>query len=161
MNADEKIIGNLYSEPSLMDEKTLWKKSEPSYWPALAALATTCNPAHGATTSELLQQGLYAEEVEGKLIRAIKTYDQVIKNGSAPPNQVAQALYREGMCYLEAQRRASARMVLEKLVAGYPAQTEIVEKARPILDELTDFDPAKLMRPGIGVCGVRQPWPAD
>lgn len=114
----------------------------------LAALAITCNPAHGANTSELLQQGLYAEEVEGNLDSAIKNYDQVIKNGSAPPNQVAQALYREGMCYLKLKDEASARTALEKLVADYPAQTEIVEKARPILDELTDFDPARLMPPG-------------
>ena len=114
----------------------------------LAALAITCHTASGATTSELLQQGLYAEEVEGNIDSAIKAYDQVIKNGSAPPNQAAQALYREGMCYLKLKDEASARMVLEKLVAGYPAQTEMVEKARPILDELTDFDPAKLMPPG-------------
>ena len=114
----------------------------------LAALAITCNPAHGAGTSELLQQGLYAEEVEGNLDSAIKNYDQVIKNGSAPPNQAAQALYREGMCYLKLKNEASARTALEKLVADYPGQTEIVEKARPILDELTDFDPARLMPPG-------------
>jgi hypothetical protein len=114
----------------------------------LAALAITCHTASGATTSELLQQGLYSEEVEGNIDSAIKTYDQVIKNGSAPPNQVAQALYREGMCYLKLKDEASARTVLEKLVADCPGQTEIVEKARPILDELTDFDPAKLMPPG-------------
>jgi tetratricopeptide (TPR) repeat protein len=114
----------------------------------LAAMATTCNTAFAATTSELLQQGLYAEEVEGNLDSAIKTYDQVIKNGSAPPNHVAQALYREGMCYLKLKDEASARAALEKLVADYPGQTEIVEKARPILDELTDFDPATLMPAG-------------
>jgi tetratricopeptide (TPR) repeat protein len=114
----------------------------------LAALATTGNIASGATTGELLQQGLYAEEVEGNLDSAIKAYDQIIKNGSAPPNHVAQALYREGMCYLKLKDEASARAALEKLVADYPGQTEIVEKARPILDELTDFDPATLMPAG-------------
>jgi len=62
------------------------------------------------------------------LIRPIKTYDQVIKNGSAPPNQVAQALYREGMCYLKLKDEASARMVLENWWRVNPAQTEIVEK---------------------------------
>ncbi|MGA3284066.1 MAG: sugar-binding protein [Verrucomicrobiota bacterium] len=114
----------------------------------LAAMATTCTTASGASTSELLQQGLYAEEVEGNLDSAIKTYDQVIKNSSAPPNHVAQALYRESMCYLKLKDEASARAALEKLVADYPGQTEIVEKARPILDELTDFDPATLMPAG-------------
>ena len=37
----------------------------------LAALAITCHTASGATTSELLQQGLYAEEVEGNIDSAI------------------------------------------------------------------------------------------
>ncbi len=63
----------------------------------LAALAITCNTGFAASTSELLQQGLYAEEVEGNLDSAIKAYDQIIKNSSAPPNHVAQALYREGL----------------------------------------------------------------
>src|SRR5581483_4687007 len=57
--------------------------------------------AHGATPSQVLQQGLYAEEVEGNIDAAIKTYDQVIRNNSAPPAIVAQALYRQGMCYLK------------------------------------------------------------
>lgn len=73
----------------------------------LAVLATTGDTASGATTSELLQQGLYAEEVEGNIDSAIKAYDQIIKNGSAPPNHVAQALYREGMCYLKLKDEAS------------------------------------------------------
>jgi len=114
----------------------------------LVALATTGTTASGASTSELLQQGLYAEEVEGNLDSAIKNYDQIIKNTSAPPNHVAQALYREGMCYLKLKDEASARAALEKLVTDYPDQTEIVEKARPLLDELTDFDPATLMPAG-------------
>ena len=52
------------------------------------------------------------------------------------------------MCYLKIKDEPSARAVLEKLVADYPGQTEIVEKARPVLDDLTDFDPAALMPPG-------------
>ena len=95
-----------------------------------------------------MQQGLYAEEVEGNIDSAIKAYDQVAKDTSASPNQVAQALYREGMCYLKLKDEASARAVLERLVTDYPSQSEIVEKARPVLDELTDFDPAALMPPG-------------
>ncbi len=114
----------------------------------LAAMAITCNTGFAASTGELLQQGLYAEEVEGNLDSAIKAYDQIIKNSSAPPNHVAQALYREGMCYLKLKNEAAARAALEKLVANYPGETEIVEKARPTLDELTDFDPAALMPAG-------------
>jgi len=115
----------------------------------LALTATlTCNAALAATTGELLQQGLYAEEVEGNIDSAIKTYGQIIKNSSAPPNHVAQALYRQGMCYMKIKDEASARTVLEKLVAEYSSQTELVEKAKPVLDDLTDFDPAALMPTG-------------
>jgi hypothetical protein len=115
---------------------------------ALTALTLTCQLAGAATTSELLQQGLYAEEVEGNLDSAITTYSAVIKNKSASPAHVAQALYRQGMCYLKIKDEAAARTVLEKLVAEYSSQTELVDKARPLLDDLTDFDPAALMPPG-------------
>jgi hypothetical protein len=114
----------------------------------LAAMAITGNTTFAASTGELLQQGLYAEEVEGNIDSAIKSYEQVIKNSSAPPNHVAQALYRQGMCYMKIKNETAARVVLEKLVAEYPGQTEIIEKARPVLNELTDFDPASLMPPG-------------
>src|SRR5580704_4395927 len=113
----------------------------------LAAAALTCTPARAASTSELLQQGLYAEEVDGNISAAIKIYGQIIASSSAAPNQVAQALYRQGMCYMKIKDEASARTALEKLVADYPGQTDLIEKARPVLDDLTDFDPAALMPP--------------
>lgn len=114
----------------------------------LTVLAMSGNPAAAASTGELLQQGLYAEEVEGNMTAAIKTYEQVIQNGSAPGNQVAQALYRQGLCYLKIKDEPSARAVLEKLVSEHPDETGLVEKARPLLDDLTNFDPAALMPPG-------------
>ena len=114
----------------------------------LSTLAITPHPAAAASTGELLQQGLYAEEVDGNIETAIKTYGQVIKNSSAPKNQVAQALYRQGMCYLKIKDEQSAKAVLEKLVTEYSSQTDIVEKAKPVLDDLTSFDPAALMPPG-------------
>jgi hypothetical protein len=114
----------------------------------LAAMALTGNITFAASSGERLQQGLYAEEVEGNIDAAIKDYGEVIKDSSAPPNQVAQALYRQGMCYMKIKDEAAARAVLEKLVANYPDQREIIEKARPILNELTDFDPAALMPAG-------------
>jgi hypothetical protein len=115
----------------------------------LLAAATFAAPAaRAASASELLQQGLYAEEVDGNIDAAIKIYGQIIASNSAAPSQVAQALYRQGMCYVKLKDDASARAALEKLVTDYPNQTDLVEKARPVLDELTDFDPAALMPPG-------------
>ncbi|HZL41896.1 MAG TPA: sugar-binding protein [Verrucomicrobiae bacterium] len=114
----------------------------------LTALCLNCHAASGASTSELLQRGLYAEEVEGNVDSAIKTYAQIIKNSSAPANLVAQALYHQGMCYLKLKDEASARAALERLVTEYPGQTEVVDKARPLLEDLTNFDPATLMPAG-------------
>jgi tetratricopeptide (TPR) repeat protein len=112
---------------------------------AIVFLVMACGAALAASTGELLQQGLYAEEVEGNIDSAIKSYQQVIDNKSAPRNHVAQALYRQGMCYLKTGDEQSARAALEKLVTEYADQNEIVEKARPSLEDLMNFDPAALM----------------
>jgi len=103
------------------------------------------SPGFAASTSELLQQGLYAEEVEGNLDAAIQNYGQVINNRAAQKNQIAQALYRQGMCYLKKKDEAAARADLERLVTEYTNQTELIEQARPVLEDLTNFDPATLM----------------
>jgi tetratricopeptide (TPR) repeat protein len=100
-----------------------------------------------ASTSELLQQGLYAEEVEGDIESAIKAYSQVIQNKSAPKNHVAQALYRQGMCYLKTGDDQAAKTALQKLTIEYADQAELADKARTVLADLTDFDPAAMMPP--------------
>ncbi|MFH1372111.1 MAG: sugar-binding protein [Planctomycetota bacterium] len=110
-----------------------------------AAILLVCGVASAASTSELLQQGLYAEEVEGNIDAAIENYQKVINDSFAPRNHVAQALYRQGMCYLKTRDEQAARTILEKLVNEYADQTEIVEKAKPVLDDLMDFDPAAFM----------------
>jgi len=117
------------------------------YLVALTAATFICTASFAATTGELLQQGLYAEEVEGNLDAAIKAYGQIIKNNNAPENHIAQALYRQGMCYLKIKDETAARASLERLVNQYPGQKDLVDKALPLLDELTDFDPATLMPP--------------
>ena len=113
----------------------------------VSTISITGIRAFAASASEELQRGLYAEEVEGNMTAAIKSYESVIKNGAASPNLAAQALYREAMCYMKLRDDASARADLEKLVENYPGQAELVEKAKPILDDLANFDPATLMPP--------------
>src|SRR5271157_1750419 len=103
----------------------------------VSALAITA--ALAAPTSQQLQQGLYAEEVEGNIALAIKTYGDIIKDNSAPANLVAQALYRQGMCYLKLKEEPLARAALEKLVAEHADQAELAAKARAALEDLTDF----------------------
>jgi len=99
------------------------------------------------SSSVLLQEGLYAEQVDGDLDAAIRIYGQIIKDSSAQRSHIAQAMYRQGMCYLKKQDEQQAKEVFGKLVADFSDQTKIVDKVKPMLDELGDADPAALMPP--------------
>jgi tetratricopeptide (TPR) repeat protein len=98
--------------------------------------------------SVLMQEALYAEEIDGDLDAAIKIYGQVTKNSSAQRSHVAQALYRQGMCYLKQQNEQQAQENFQTLIAQYSEQTEIINKVKPLLDDLGNADPAALMPPG-------------
>jgi len=111
------------------------------------AIVMIASAALAKSGGELLQEGLYAEEVDGNLDAAIRIYEQIIKDGSAQRSHVAQALYRQGMCYMKKQQDQQAKVVFEKLVAEYSDQTNIVSKAKPLLQELSNADPAALMPP--------------
>ncbi len=99
------------------------------------------------SASVLLREGLYAEEVEGDLNAAIKVYQQVIEDDSAQDNLVAQALYRQGMCYMKLKKEHDAKAAFGKLLAEHKDQTQLIAKVRPLLDELGNADPASLMPP--------------
>lgn len=113
----------------------------------LLLAAITAPTAYAKTAAELLSEGLFADEVEGNLDKAIGIYQQVIDDASAPRNLVAQALYRQGGVYLKKKQEQEARAVFTKLVDSYSDQKEIVEKVKPILEELGNADPASLMPP--------------
>jgi len=99
------------------------------------------------SASGLLREGLYAEEVEGDLQAAIKIYQEVITDSSAQDNLVAQALYRQGMCYMKLKNEPEAKAAFSKLVAQHSDQTQLIAKVKPLLDELGNADPASLMPP--------------
>jgi hypothetical protein len=111
------------------------------------AVALIASAALAKSASELLQEGLYAEEVDGDLDAAINIYAQVIKDSSAQKSHIAQAMYRQGMCYLKKQQEQQAKLVFDELVAGYSDQANIISKVKPLLQELSNADPAALMPP--------------
>ncbi|MFC1635358.1 sugar-binding protein [Planctomycetota bacterium] len=111
----------------------------------LLAVVLPASAASAKQASVLLQEGLYAEEVDGDLDAAITIYEKVIQDGSAQRSHVAQALYRQGMCYLKKQQEQQAKLAFEKLIAEYNDQTKVVNKAKPLLQELGNADPAALM----------------
>lgn len=112
---------------------------------AVLLAAVTAPAAYAKTAAELLREGLYVEEVEGDLDKAVGIYQQVISDSAAPRNLVAQALYRQGNVFMKQKREQDARTVFSKIVADYSDQTDIVAKAQPILEELGNADPASLM----------------
>jgi len=95
----------------------------------------------------LLEQAVFAEEMEGDLDAAIKTYRKVLKDGEATRPVLAQAHYRLATCLLKAGRSADAVKELRTLAERYPDQAEVVAEARALLDALTTPDPAGLMPP--------------
>src|SRR4030065_283238 len=113
----------------------------------LLAVALIASAALAKSASVLLQEGLYAEEVDGDLDAAIRIYAQVIEDSSAQRSHVAQAMYRQGMWYMKKQQEKQAKLGFEKLVAEYSDQTNIVSKVKPLLQELSNADPAALMPP--------------
>ncbi|KPJ66357.1 MAG: hypothetical protein AMJ43_08440, partial [Coxiella sp. DG_40] len=113
----------------------------------LLAVSLLNSTALAKSTSVLLQEGLYAEEVEGNLDAAIKIYQQIIDDSSAQRSHIAQAMYRQGMCYLKEQNELQAKAVFEKLLAQFSEQTEIIDKVKPLLAKMVSPDPAALMPP--------------
>jgi hypothetical protein len=114
----------------------------------LAALVAGSGASFAASTGELLQQGLYAEEVEGNPDAAFKLYTQIVQSDASPPNHIAQALYRMAVCCVKTNDEVTARKLVAKLIAEHANEREIVEKARALQDTLFDVDPAALMPPG-------------
>ncbi len=112
---------------------------------SLAALIAPA--AQAKTAAELLREGLYVEEVEGDLDKAVGIYQQVVLDTTAPRNLVTQALYRQGMIFVKKKQEQEAKAVFTRLVTDYSDQTEIVEKVKPMLEELGNADPAMLMPP--------------
>jgi hypothetical protein len=113
----------------------------------LLAVGLLGTVALAKSSGVLLQEGLYAEEVEGNLDAAIKVYQQIITDPAASKSHVAQALYRQGMCYMKKRDEQQAKVVFQKLVQQYADQTSLVEKATPLLADMMNHDPASLMPP--------------
>jgi len=113
----------------------------------LLAVGILGSVAFAKSSSTLLQEGLYAEEIDGDIDAAIRIYEQIIKDGSAQRSHIAQALYRQGMCYLKKQNERQAKIVFGKVVADFSDQTKVINKVKPLLEELGHADPAALMPP--------------
>ncbi|MCE5341728.1 MAG: tetratricopeptide repeat protein [Planctomycetaceae bacterium] len=84
----------------------------------------------------LLQEGIYAEETEGNLDKAMGIYTQIRSDYNDVERIAARATYQLGACYLKKGDKEQAAKYFEEVVEYFPQQKAIVEKAQQQLDKL-------------------------
>ncbi|MDH7598525.1 MAG: sugar-binding protein [Sedimentisphaerales bacterium] len=114
---------------------------------ALVVTILTATAGWAKTPAEAIQEAIFAEEIEGDLVKAMGLYDGLVEDQSAPRSYRARALYRKANCQLKAQDMPGAIASLERLVKDFEDQAAIVEKARQVLQDLTLVDLASFMPP--------------
>ena len=97
--------------------------------------------------SVLLEKGIYTEETRGDPSAAIPIYEKVLAETQVDRQVMAQAHLHLALCYRKLKQDTKARELLKQFVQQYSDQEALVAKAKPILEELTQFDPATLMPP--------------
>ncbi len=102
----------------------------------LLAVGFLTSAAPAKTVSVLLQEGLYAEEIQGDLDAAIKIYEQVISESKETQRAAAEATYRIGMCYLKKGRKDKAAEHFQNVILNFPIQKALVTKAEKQLDKI-------------------------
>jgi len=85
----------------------------------------------------LLQEGIYAEETEGDLDKAIGLYEQVIDQAGEVERIAAKASYKLAMCYLKKDDKESAAKYFQAVVEKYPSQRAYINKAKEQLEKIT------------------------
>jgi len=77
------------------------------------------------TAEQLYQSGIYKEEVEGDLEKAIVIYEQILKDFLENKTIAAKALYHIGLCY-EKLGNQEAQKAYQRLIDEYPGQIQEV-----------------------------------
>jgi len=98
-------------------------------------LLTTVTEAK--SPSLLLQEGLYAEETEGNLDKAIEIYEQVVEEASEIQRLAAKATYQLGMCYLKKGDKTKAAEYFQQVVSNHQTQKILVKKATRQLEKVS------------------------
>jgi Tol biopolymer transport system component len=101
----------------------------------LVALALLSSAAVQQNAAQLYQSGVYAEEIEGNLQKAIGIYEQVLKQFPDSRDTAASAQLHIGLCY-EKLGLEKAREAFEKVIRNYPGQAAAVAVAQEKLDNI-------------------------
>ncbi len=102
----------------------------------LLAVTLFTNVAQAKPASVLLQEGLYAEEVEGNLDAAIEIYEKAVIQSAKVEKTAARATYRIGMCYLKKGEKDKAADYFEQITTKFGQQKALAERAQKQLAKL-------------------------
>jgi len=93
------------------------------------ALVFAASTSAQQTAEELYQAGLYEEEVQGNLERAIHIYERILEGFPDNRPVAAKALMHIGLCY-EKLGRTEAERAYRRVVTDYADQRDVVDEAR-------------------------------
>lgn len=100
------------------------------------AVAASAFAVEVQSPAVLLQQGIYAEETEGNLEKAMEIYSQIRSDYNDVERVSAIATYQLGMCNLKKDKKQDAIKLFQEVVDYYPNQIVAVKKAQQQLDKL-------------------------
>ncbi len=116
----------------------------------LLAVTLFTSTVQAKPASVLLQEGLYAEEVEGNLDAAIEIYQKAVKQAARVEKTAARATYRIGMCYLKKGEKEKAADYFEQITTKFGQQKALaqraqsqLEKLRPLVNQTFGFGPVR------------------
>jgi tetratricopeptide (TPR) repeat protein len=84
---------------------------------------------------QLFQSGIYKEEIEGELEKAIAIYEKILMDFPDNKTTAAKALYHIGLCY-EKLGNQEAQKAYQRLIEEYPGQIQEVTLAKARLASL-------------------------
>jgi hypothetical protein len=108
-----------------------------------AAISLAVAPAAwAASPSELLEQGIYAEETKGDLDAATNAYRQAVAEARPGWAGAAQAQFRLGVCCYKKKEFTSGAAAFDQVIKNYPEQKELVAQADDYLYRALPLLPA-------------------
>ena len=87
---------------------------------------------------QVYQEGLFQEYAKGDLSKAIRLYEDALKNANEDQELAAKCLLRLGICYELVGRDNDARISYQEIISQFPAQDMILDKAIKRLQKLSN-----------------------
>lgn len=103
----------------------------------LLAISSLVFSAESKNPAVLLQEGLYTEQTEGEIEKAMEIYQQIIREAGKTERIAARATYRIGVCYQKLSQNEKAAEYFRKVLSDYPSQVNFTRKAGMRLKQIS------------------------